>query len=208
MADVQRTRAAILALFADNVTGQISEQDLRDFVVTVMESEFAYAGDFWNQPKGEFTTTDKWARGSFAYSQILSGNCSFGNVLALTSTGLWQLANCANSRLNGPMLGLAMDSYTSNASQCQILLKGMLYDSSFSALFAGNYGRPIYLDSGVPGSITIAGTSVPIAASCGSKLSNFCYVLGYIALHSTPNSVSGGKWFFDPRRPHWGVTGV
>ena len=46
MADVQRTRAAILALMADNVTGQISAQDLRDFIVTVMESEFVNPGDF------------------------------------------------------------------------------------------------------------------------------------------------------------------
>ena len=36
MADTQRTRAAILALFADNVTGQTSVQDLRDYVVTIM----------------------------------------------------------------------------------------------------------------------------------------------------------------------------
>ena len=49
MADTQRNRSAILTLFADNVTGQISPQDLRDFVVTVMEAEFAYTGDFWKQ---------------------------------------------------------------------------------------------------------------------------------------------------------------
>ena len=36
MADTQRTRAAILNLFGDNVTGQISAQDLRDYVVTIM----------------------------------------------------------------------------------------------------------------------------------------------------------------------------
>ena len=34
MADTIRTRAAILALFADNFTGEISPQDLRDFVVS------------------------------------------------------------------------------------------------------------------------------------------------------------------------------
>ena len=36
MADTRRTRASILALFADNITGDISPQDLRDFVVTAL----------------------------------------------------------------------------------------------------------------------------------------------------------------------------
>jgi hypothetical protein len=36
MADTRRTKAEILALFADNTSGNISPQDLRDFVVTVM----------------------------------------------------------------------------------------------------------------------------------------------------------------------------
>ena len=36
MADTRRTRAEILALFADNSIGSISAQDLRDFVVTIM----------------------------------------------------------------------------------------------------------------------------------------------------------------------------
>lgn len=36
MADTQRTRAAILALLADNATGDISAQDLRDTVVSAL----------------------------------------------------------------------------------------------------------------------------------------------------------------------------
>jgi len=36
MVDTVRTKAALLALFADNTTGDISPQDLRDFLVTVM----------------------------------------------------------------------------------------------------------------------------------------------------------------------------
>ena len=36
MADTVRTRASILALFADNTTGDISPQDLRDFVLSTM----------------------------------------------------------------------------------------------------------------------------------------------------------------------------
>jgi hypothetical protein len=39
MADTIRTRAAILALFADNFTGEISPQDLRDFVVSTWRAE-------------------------------------------------------------------------------------------------------------------------------------------------------------------------
>ena len=51
MADTGRSRAQILSLFSDNVTGQISAQDLRDWVVTVMEEEFANFGDFWAKPQ-------------------------------------------------------------------------------------------------------------------------------------------------------------
>lgn len=36
MADTRRTKAAILTLFADNTTGLVSPQDLRDFVVTAL----------------------------------------------------------------------------------------------------------------------------------------------------------------------------
>jgi hypothetical protein len=44
MADTIRTRAAILALFADNYTGAISPQDLRDFVVSTWRpSDGVYA---------------------------------------------------------------------------------------------------------------------------------------------------------------------
>jgi hypothetical protein len=35
MADTQRTLAALLALLADNITGDISPQDIRDFLVSV-----------------------------------------------------------------------------------------------------------------------------------------------------------------------------
>jgi len=37
MVDTQRTKSALQTLFADNVTGDISPQDLRDFLVTVMD---------------------------------------------------------------------------------------------------------------------------------------------------------------------------
>ena len=172
-----------------------------------MEYEFAYAGDFWNAPRGEFTTTDKWGRGRFMYSQIISGNCSFGNVLTLTSTGLWQQANCANSLLNGK-LGLAMDSYTSNASQCQIMEWGVLYMSQWSAIFSGKVGRPVYLDSGVPGSITMGF----VGQSGASYTSCYIQCLGYVILPSTastsPITSCGGKFFFNPVKPVWGVTGT
>ena len=59
MADVQRTRAAILAILADNPTGNISEQDLRDFAVTIMETEFENPGDFWKKPEVRRMTSDK-----------------------------------------------------------------------------------------------------------------------------------------------------
>lgn len=41
MADTVRTQAAILALFADNITGDISAQDMRDYLVSVEPGSLA-----------------------------------------------------------------------------------------------------------------------------------------------------------------------
>ena len=104
MADTQRARSAILALFADNVTGQISAQDLRDFVVTIMETpEFTYAGDFFNGPFTGGITTDKTTRGHHIYSQTMHSDysASFGMPLAYNQTsGTWIPADLSNSANN------------------------------------------------------------------------------------------------------------
>lgn len=157
MADTQRTRAQILAIFADNVTGQINAQDNRDFIVTVMESEFLNPGDFWKQPSAKHTTTDADARGWIDYSQTVGSDCSAFNVLYLTASGEWMRADVADSSKTA-LLGMALDSYTSDTATAQILRDGVVYYSAWSALFSDNVGRPIYLDSGVPGSISMGST--------------------------------------------------
>jgi hypothetical protein len=192
MADTQRTRAQILSLFADNVTGQISAQDLRDFAVTVMESEFANAGDFWAKPQAKFTTTDKSARGAKIYSQYIGSDCSFMNVMFQeASTGYWMRADVAASAKTG-RLGLAMDSYTSDLSTGTILLEGIVYDSSFSTVFSELLGRPVYLDSGVPGSISIGVTT------------NSLLIVGMITASDDHGGSAIGKWYF---KPEWKVAG-
>lgn len=192
MADTQRTRAQILALFADNVTGQISAQDLRDWVVTVMEPEFSNPGDFWKKPSPKNTTTDKTARGWIDYSQTVGSDCSFMNVMFLNTSGAWMRADVAVSTKTG-ILGLAMNSYTSDTSTAQILRgDGVVYDSSFSATFNGFIGRPIYLASGSPGSITTTITT------------NSVLVLGFVGASDTLDS-NIGKWYFNPE---WAVRGV
>jgi len=192
MADTQRTRAQLLALFADNVTGQISAQDLRDFQVTMMESEFVNPGDFWALPDAKYITTDKSAKGWKQYSQVAGSDFSFMNIVYRdNSTGYWQRADVANSAKNG-MVGLAMDSYTSNTSTCVILLRGIVYDSSFSTTFSRLVGRPVYLASGVPGSIT-------------TTITTSVMIVGWVA-HSDLHGYSAiGKWFFNP---NWAILGV
>lgn len=192
MADTQRTRAAILSLFADNVTGQISAQDLRDFVVTVMESEFKNPGDFFTKPQAKYITTDKTAKGWVMYSQFVGSAVSFMNVLFQeASTGYWMKADVANSGKTG-FLGLAMDSYASDVSTAEVLIEGIVYDSTFSAVFSGLIGRPVYLDSGVPGSISAGMTG------------NSVLVVGWV-MHSDDHGGSAiGKWYF---KPDWSVKG-
>jgi hypothetical protein len=191
MADTQRTRAALLALFADNVTGQISAQDLRDFTVTVMESEFSNPGDFWKQPSVKAITTDKTGKGWIDYSQIVGSDCSFGNVLYLAASGVWKKANVATSGTTG-IVGLALNSYVAGDSTAQILRKGVIYDSSFSAVFSGYIGKPVYLASGVAGSITVV------------KPTNSVLVIGWVE-PSDGGEVAIGKYRFDPQ---WAIVGV
>lgn len=190
MSDTQRTRAQLQALFADNVTGEISAQDLRDFVVTVMEPEFANAGDFWKQPETRNTPTDGTARGWKDYSQVMNSACSFANVLKLDSDGGWVRADAANSNLTG-IIGMAMDSYASNASNAVILRRGIVNNSTWSALFSGYIGRPIYLDSGVPGSVSMGMTA------------NSVLIIGWVEA-SDDGGVAIGKFRFDPE---WAVRG-
>ena len=192
MADTQRTRAQILTLFADNVTGNISAQDLRDFVVTMMEEEFVNPGDFWAEPNVKITITDKSARGWKLYSQYVGSDCSFMNVLFMeASTGYWMRADVADSTMNG-YVGLAMDSYTSDTSTAIILMRGMVYNSDFSTTFSELHGRPVYLASGVVGSIT-------------TTVTTSIYILGWI-VHSDDHGGSAiGKWYFNP---NWAVLGA
>jgi len=192
MADTQRTRAQILALAADNVTGNISPQDLRDIIVTIMESEFANPGDFWAQPSAMKITTDKTAKGWIQYSQTVGSDCSFMNVMHLTASGTWERADAADSATTG-VLALAMNSYTSDDATAEMLMKGVIYDSSFSATFSGFIGSAIFLASGLAGSIAVVSTTA-------SQI-----VLGYVE-HSDDGGVAIGKWRFEP--PVWSVKGA
>lgn len=195
MADTQRTRAALLALFADNVTGQCSAQDFRDFAVTVMESEFANPGDFWAKPQAKYITTDKTAKGFKMYSQYMTSAVSFMNVLCMdNSTGYWMLADLADSTLNRGMLGLAMDSYAAGYSTGTVLIEGIVYDSSFSTVFSRKIGYPVYLDSGVPGSISVGETTLSVR------------VIGHV-MPSDDGGSAIGKWYFDGRN-NWAVRGT
>lgn len=189
MADVQRTRAALLALMADNGTGQISAQDFRDFMVTVMEEEFVNPGDFWKQPEVRKNTTDKTAVGWIDYSQTVGSAVSFGNILYLHASGVWKKANVAYQSMTG-LIGLACDSYASDAATCNILRKGVVRDSSFSATFSGFIGLPIYLHSGTAGSVT---TTAPT-----SQL-----IVGWV--ENSDAGVACGVYRFEPQ---WAIKGA
>jgi hypothetical protein len=195
MADTQRSRSQLIALLADNVTGQISEQDVRDLLVTLMEVEFANPGDFWAQPRPINTTTDKSARGWMIYSQTVSEACSFMNVLALGPSGAWLLGDAALSARSRE-LAMAMDSYVAGYSQATLLKRGVVYHSAFSATWSGNIGKFLYLMSGVQGSISYTITA------------NSVRVVGLILPASDMSTVvASGKFFFDPYNS-WAVAGT
>lgn len=165
MADTQRTRAALLALFADNVTGQISPQDLRDFLVTVMNSEFANVGDFWKQPDGQYITSDRSGRGWIDYSQLISEACSFGDVLARGPSGAWTLASAIGLGVPGysdiVILGMALDSYTASDATGQVLRRGLAKCAACSVQWSEGIGRIMYLDSGAAGKLSVWSGALP-----------------------------------------------
>lgn len=142
MADTQRTRAQILALWADNVTGDISAQDGRDLIVTIMPDEFTYPADFWKQPDPAYLTTDLSGRGWKLYSQIVDSAVSHGSVLYLTASGTWKKANASTAK-SQPGTALSLSAYVAAASDATLLRIGLAFDSSWT----WTSGGLIYLDS-------------------------------------------------------------
>ena len=142
MADTQRTRAQILTLFADNVTGDISAQDLRDYVVTMMEQEFANAGDFWNQPSPTYLTTNLSGKGWKIYNQTVDSAVSHGTVLYLTGSGTWKKADASGAN-SQPGIAISLSAYALGASDATLLRRGLIFDSAWTWASGGL----IYLDS-------------------------------------------------------------
>jgi len=202
MADTQRTRAAILALLADNVTGQISAQDLRDTIVTIMESpEFTNPGDFFNEPIAGGITTDKTTRGFHLYSQTLHSNhsASFGMPFAYNQvSGNWIPADLSRSIAN-PVRGIAADSYASGATDMKVLIKGLVYDVGLSRL-SGFIGKPVFLQSAA------LSTRGSVDTTPGASASTWG-IVGYVIGSLTVTYPSIYKWHFDGTG-NWAVTGV
>ena len=164
MADTQRTRAALLALFADNVTGQISPQDLRDFLVTVQNSEFIGVGDFWKEPDASYMTSDRTTRGWVDYSQLISEAVSFGDILARGPSGAWTLASVIGLGAVGysdvVVLGMAAESYTASTFGT-VLRKGLAKCAACSTVWSEGIGRIMYLDSGAAGKLSVWSGALP-----------------------------------------------
>jgi hypothetical protein len=179
---------------ADNVTGNISPQDLRDMIVTIMEADFANPGDFWCEPGVANMVTDKIVKGWIDVSQIMLSEISFGRVCYMTTAGKWAPASALTSGQNN-VLGVAADSYAAAESQAQILRRGLVYDSALSARFSDYVGRVLYLVSGLPGSISVT-------ANTGSNR-----IIGFVEMSgaSVAASTTSGHWRFDPT---WAVSGV
>ena len=193
MADTQRTRAQLITLFADNVTGQISAQDLRDFLVTIMEQEFVNPGDFWNKPDIQQMSIST-VRGWVEYSQLISEVVSFGNILVRGVSGQWTLASdiIGSAASNAPrVLGVACASYDESTFG-HVLRQGLIWISAFSASFEGDIGQPVFMKSDASGSMTLV-----------SQIS--ALVLGWVEPQTSGGStVDTNIWRFDPSYG-WGV---
>ena len=156
MADTERTRAALITLFADNVTGQISAQDLRDFLVSVMPAEFAYVGDFWKREDAQQLSGDKDSRGWKLYSQNVDDTCSFGNILMQTQSGTWSKAIFSGATTSIFRAALALNSVTVDSTEITILARGLVKNADLSDVLSGQQIGGMWLISGNAGSIASA----------------------------------------------------
>jgi len=169
MADTPRTRAALQTLLADNNSGEISAQDLRDFLVTALPAEFVNEYDFWAQPLPA-NMTDKTVRGQILYSQEMLSLVSFCDVVCFTSAGNWKPANITSVECNNGKLGIVVTS-TAAADSCNVLLKGLVYDVVMSVRWGATstIGAPVYLMS-VTSRGTFSTTSAFVAGAFSVKL--------------------------------------
>lgn len=207
MADTARTRATLLSTYyLDNVTGQISAQDLRDGVVTWMPEEFKNPMDYWAEPRVENLddgdSDDGYYRGWVEYSQHIETATSFGAIMFRGPSGTWSLANVATSQ-KAWTLGMALSEYADGESQGMILRRGLIYNSNWSAasyLFSNNLGCLCYLGS--TGSAGEVATVVSV-----SQETTLSRVIGYVIENSKLDLSDGtsahcGTMYFDPM---WGV---
>jgi hypothetical protein len=189
MADTQRTRAALLSLFADNVTGQISPQDLRDCVVTVMPQEFAFVGDNWKQPDGQYITSDRSLRGDILYSQLISEACSFGDILVRGASGAWTLLSLPLEYSQITNVAMAGDSYLASDPAGVVLRKGLAKCGACSVQWSEGIGRFMYADSGAAGKLS---------TGSGALMSTM-FMIGYPEMQGSDFTTKGTDVFrFDP----------
>lgn len=193
MADTQRTRSAILTLFADNNTGQVSAQDLRDFTVTIMNSEFMTETDFWHGPNEQYIANDRQIRGWVLQSQVIDSAVSFGGILVQTFSNTWRRADATELSLNC-RLGVAGDSYLAAETSGEVLLKGVVFHSLASARLSSFTGQPVYLISDVLASVSVTSPTT------------YSRYVGCVLHNDSGTTMTGtAKFYFDP---DWSVTGL
>ena len=193
MADTERTRTAVLALMADNVIGQISAQDVRDFIVSIMVAEFENPGDVFKEPMPSELSTDKTARGWIDYSQVMLSACSYGDALFLHTDGTWGIAlGSEASRM--PCAGLALGSYTAAATTAEVLRRGIICMTALSDRMVGMVGQPVYLQSKESGHFSITG---PAGAG-------YSTIIGFVE----PNGINSSNTYKMRFDPSWAVTGA
>jgi len=200
MADTPRTRAEVLTLFADNETGNISEQDLRDWVVTMMrDGLFLDRDDFWNQPAQAQLTTNLTAYG-WHYSATMESAVSFGQPLYQTTTvatsqasQVWGKADAASTG-KMPCMAISLEACGAG-STCDILRRGVVYFSEAGGTAASmTPGQWIY----VAASMMSAGG----IDSVGASAAQFYTQTVPTSAQAIGRAVTPFKFEFDP---NWAI---
>lgn len=144
MPDTQRTKTALLALLADNVTGAISEQDMRDILVSNMG---AYGGlrtdtagntdtvpatighvDFWGDPAGHYSDDDDSFSVDATNSRFTAAFAMRAEVHVTGSFALATTGNVFTFRVyrNGVDSGIACGDVADSSGFFNVNMSGIL----------------------------------------------------------------------------------
>lgn len=174
MADTVKTKTALVTVLADNSSGAISEQDLRDVLVSIMGvyAELTVTGGTTSQTVGTAFQTLDWTDGADGSEDNADADYANDRIeVGANGDGIYQVAGCfsfSGTAATTFTLQLSVNGTEDSSVSCQAKL-----DASGSVLNAAFCGLVSLADGDL--------VTVEVKADGASK--SFVLVEGQLTLH-------------------------